>query len=251
MNSNKRRNSVIWSLSKEDLQKLLDESSSYQEVLKKLGFTCFSSHCILKRRMKEENLSSEKIDLNRAEQKRKVREIHKLDLKDILTENSDYSRHSLKTRLLKETDLKYECVECGNNGEWNGKKIALQLDHINGIRNDHRIENLRLLCPNCHSQTDTHSGRNWKRKRIKGVKSSICECGNQMLDTSKVCRKCSNENRLPKIKASKEELTIDINSMSLVKVGKKYGVTDNCVRHYCIKLGIELPKFPVGYWRHK
>ena len=52
----------------------------------------------------------------------------------------------------------YKCEICGIS-EWQGKELSLQLDHINGINNDNRIENLRLLCPNCHSQTETFSGR--------------------------------------------------------------------------------------------
>lgn len=55
--------------------------------------------------------------------------------------------------------MEYRCSICGNTGEWNSKKLVLQLDHINGIHNDNRIENLRLLCPNCHSQTDTFCGK--------------------------------------------------------------------------------------------
>ncbi|MGB2240169.1 MAG: HNH endonuclease [Pseudomonadales bacterium] len=54
----------------------------------------------------------------------------------------------------------YNCSSCGIGDEWNGKPITLQLDHINGVNNDHRLDNLRMLCPNCHSQTDTWCGRN-------------------------------------------------------------------------------------------
>lgn len=57
-----------------------------------------------------------------------------------------------------------EKCECGNKGFWRGKKLTLQLDHKNGVNNDNRLENLRFLCPNCHSQTDTFCGRNKKRK---------------------------------------------------------------------------------------
>ena len=52
-----------------------------------------------------------------------------------------------------------ECAICGLDS-WRGAAISLHLDHVNGIRNDHRRENLRLLCPNCHSQTVTFAGRN-------------------------------------------------------------------------------------------
>ena len=83
-----------------------------------------------------------------------------LALSDILVENSTYvSIWQLKRRLLREGILEYKCYLCGLT-EWNGKPIALQLDHINGVHLDHRVENLRLLCPNCHSQTETFAGRN-------------------------------------------------------------------------------------------
>lgn len=53
----------------------------------------------------------------------------------------------------------YRCERCGNAGLWRGVKISLHVDHVNGDRNDCRPDNLRLLCPNCHSQTSTHSQR--------------------------------------------------------------------------------------------
>lgn len=82
-------------------------------------------------------------------------------MEEILVENSTYlNRAKLKERLVRDNLLKYECSVCGNTGEWNNKFLSLQLDHINGINNDNRIENLRFLCPNCHSQTDTFSGKN-------------------------------------------------------------------------------------------
>jgi hypothetical protein len=70
-----------------------------------------------------------------------------------------YQTLKLKNRLVKEKIFEYECVSCGIS-EWNSKPITLQLDHINGDCSDHRKENLQLLCPNCHSQTDTWCGKN-------------------------------------------------------------------------------------------
>jgi Zn finger protein HypA/HybF involved in hydrogenase expression len=85
-------------------------------------------------------------------------------LEQILIEHSTYANTSrLKKKIIKAGLLKNECTICKNNGMWENKTLSLQLDHINGIPDDHRIENLRILCPNCHSQTDNYVGKN-KRK---------------------------------------------------------------------------------------
>lgn len=80
-------------------------------------------------------------------------------LEEILTENSNYQSHKLKLRLLK-VGLKKRICEMCSLTTWLGEPIPLELDHINGINNDNRIENLRLLCPNCHAQTSTYRGKN-------------------------------------------------------------------------------------------
>lgn len=82
-------------------------------------------------------------------------------IEELLTENNTFQTFKLKQRLLKERLIENVCTECGIK-EWNGKTINMHLDHINGINNDHRLENLRMLCPNCHSQTDTYCGKNKK-----------------------------------------------------------------------------------------
>jgi len=85
----------------------------------------------------------------------------RFETKDILDgRHPQYPTDKLKKRLVKEGILEYNCSSCGIGDEWNGKPITLQLDHINGVNNDHRLDNLRMLCPNCHSQTDTWCGRN-------------------------------------------------------------------------------------------
>ena len=70
-----------------------------------------------------------------------------------------YQTYKLKNRMLKEGILINICSECGIS-EWNGKSISLELDHVDGVRTNHKLENLRLLCPNCHSQTDTYRSKN-------------------------------------------------------------------------------------------
>jgi 5-methylcytosine-specific restriction endonuclease McrA len=92
--------------------------------------------------------------------KGKSNSISKFSIEDILDgKHPQYHTLKLKNRLLKENILKNECISCGLT-DWQGKEISLHLDHIDGDNHNHKLENLRLLCPNCHSQTDTWCGKN-------------------------------------------------------------------------------------------
>jgi len=73
------------------------------------------------------------------------------------------SRRNIKDRLLPAGILENRCSKCGIT-DWLGEPLSIQIDHRNGIRNDHRLENLRMLCPNCHSQTETYGARNKNRR---------------------------------------------------------------------------------------
>ena len=91
----------------------------------------------------------------------------KIPLPDILSgKHPLYHTAALKIRLLKEHVFDHKCAVC-NNTEWMTHPIPLDLDHINGDSTDHRLENLRLLCRNCHAQTETFCGKN---KKYKGSK---------------------------------------------------------------------------------
>ena len=146
-------------LSDEEFQKIIYESYSYAECCRKIGYSDKGSHGAdaVKKRCQELNLSTSHFSKTKAANKSST----KYSLDEILVENSGYKNISrLKTRLINENKLEYKCAIYGNIGEWNNKPLALQLDHINGKHNDHRLENLRFLCPNCHSQTETYSGKN-------------------------------------------------------------------------------------------
>ena len=89
---------------------------------------------------------------------------NRMTLEQILVENSTFKDLTrLKRRLIKEGLLTSHCYKCKNTGQWMGKSLTLQLEHKNGNNKDHRLENLELLCPNCHSQTSTWGGK----RRIK------------------------------------------------------------------------------------
>lgn len=148
--------SKVYQVSDEQFIKIVQNSNSYSDCLRALGLGTRggSSTDILKRRITELNCSIEHFG------KIGQSATAKYSLEEILVENSSYMNISrLKQRLVKEKKMEYKCQICGIS-EWLNNPITLQLDHINGINNDHRITNLRFLCPNCHSQTDTYAGKN-------------------------------------------------------------------------------------------
>ena len=89
---------------------------------------------------------------------------NKKNLQDWLVENGHRGNAQTIKRRLIEVGLKEDiCETCGLGPEWQGKKLVLQLDHVNGIATDWRIENLKVICPNCHTQTNTFAGANAKK----------------------------------------------------------------------------------------
>ena len=84
-------------------------------------------------------------------------------LEELLVNGRKTGRRHLKNRLLKASLLQDHCQECGLT-HWRGKKLPLELHHVNGVPDDNRLENLTLLCPNCHSLTRNYCGKNKKRK---------------------------------------------------------------------------------------
>lgn len=83
-----------------------------------------------------------------------------IKFEESFVENSPTTRAVIRKYIIRHNLIPYVCEKCGNDGNWQGTVLTLQLDHRNGVNNDHRLENLRWLCPNCHSQTDTFTGKN-------------------------------------------------------------------------------------------
>lgn len=156
-----KNKSIIYSISDDEFIQLVNNSTCYSDILRyfSLSTSGESSRKVLKQRITELSCSVTHFVRYKLPSKESIT---KYTLSDILIEKSPYqNRARLKSRLLSENILTYKCAICGIS-DWLGNKISLQLDHINGINNDNRISNLRLLCPNCHSQTDTYAGKNSK-----------------------------------------------------------------------------------------
>lgn len=235
----RKRTSPVWAKSKNEIQKILNESSSFVEVLEKLGLCGHSgNHRTLKERIKIDNLNIEILRMRRTEKIRQVSINKKIPISQIMIENSTYGTNHLKTRLIKENILIYKCEKCGNEGDWMGEKLVLQLEHKNGKPKDHRLANLCFLCPNCHSQTETYSGKN--RSMKKNLTCSQCEGPTK--GKGKICRKCAGKNQPKKFAATKEELEELVKKYPMTTVGKKFGVSDNAIRKRCKKLDIKWPR---------
>jgi hypothetical protein len=157
-----------------------------------------------------------------------------LKLEEILIKNSNYSRIHVKEKLYNEGLKERTCEICGQNEYWNGKKMSLILDHINGIYNDNRLENLRIVCPNCNATLDTHCKGNYvdTKKEIKVKEKKYCNCGEEIAVTSKKCRKCSHISLRTKERPSYLQLLDDYELYGYSGTGKKYGVMDNTIKRW-------------------
>jgi Zn finger protein HypA/HybF involved in hydrogenase expression len=189
---------------KEDILIAIKSSLTVADVLRKLGLQVRPGNYRTVRKFASEN----NIDLSHLEKKATGRGkahgkggIKKKSLSDILIEGSTYNRCHLKSRLLKEGILKNKCSECGLSETWNGKEIKMVLDHINGVNDDNRIDNLQMLCPNCNSQQATFC-----RGQLSFIKSrhpdefakqeeskiNKCNCGKAIEYRSSQCNKCAS-----------------------------------------------------------
>lgn len=228
-----KKRDAIHIVSKEKLVNIISESGSLREVQKKL----YNSKRVYGSRHNKivEKINSLDIDLKELKKRglenlNEDSRFNKIDNEEVFVQNSKYSNNtSVKKRLFKDFGWKNKCSECTVEGIYNDKPLTLQLDHINGIPDDNRLENLRLLCPNCHSQTATFAGRNTK-------KVHLCEdCSEEKL--TKASKKCSTCSKNRKITVSTNEMTSLLIEKrgNLRKVGEKLLVSDNAIRKFCLK----------------
>lgn len=157
------RTNPIWSIPSNEFRSLVEQAGSLIEMCRVLGLRpSGSSHRITKQRCIEEGIDlAPLVERGRQASREASRRANTpWPLDQILTEHSRHLSGFVKKRLLAANMLAEKCALCGIGPLWNTKPLVLQLDHINGRNDDNRFMNLRLLCPNCHSQTETFTGRN-------------------------------------------------------------------------------------------
>jgi Zn finger protein HypA/HybF involved in hydrogenase expression len=162
----------------------------------------------------------------------------------------------LRKWILKFNLIPYECATQNcimKKPVWNGSPLTFDLDHINGDNTDNRLENLRFLCPNCHSQTETYKGKNIKPRKDGIVE--LCEICNEVSRTGKYCRKHSKhvdnsslsaEERIQAFKQLPpwQDLVKEKENYSLYTLSQKYGISQNGLKSYLKNPNFEYKEKP-------
>lgn len=224
---------------REEAEAAVAASNSYAEVLRRLGLRAAGgNHAPLRRYVDQ----IWRIPTHHFGTRPRVAIVNeRVPLQAILVKDSTFSRRSLKQRLYSEGLKERSCEFCGQTELWYGCRMSLILDHINGIHDDNRLENLRILCPNCAATLDTHCGR---KKRFE---DRLCEgCGQAFHPRSRTQCFCSRacgcrhnrRRRGPQPHWRKvprpplEQLLEEVESLGFLGTGRLHGVSDQAIRKW-------------------
>jgi len=214
----------------DELVELVFKSKTFKDILDVFGMSNKGGNSkTLKRRLTEENINYTHIrqgmDSNKGRKFPDSCMSKEECLSNIFVNPSSPCKSSIKRYLIKYNLIPYEC-ECGLKNVWRNKKLSLQLDHKDGNGSNNSLENLRWLCPNCHSQTETFAGKKLKIKYF-------CEkCQSEIAGYGKICYSCLGLRRRKVKRPTKEELKRLTETMPMVKIGKRFGVSDNAVKKW-------------------
>jgi hypothetical protein len=221
-----------------ELREAVSSARTFGEVLRHFGLRAAGgNYRVLRHWLGIWDISTDHFTLARPVPKRE-----KTPLAEILVEGSSYGRGHLKQRLYDEGFKERVCELCGQGEQWCGRQMALILDHINGVADDNRIDNLQIVCPNCAATLDTHCGRANRRPleeypcahcgtpfRPRSPRQQYCsrDCGTRW-DRTGLARPGARRVERPPF----EQLVAEVAAEGWSAVGRRYGVSDNAVRKW-------------------
>jgi hypothetical protein len=221
-------------LSSSDFASVCQTSHSLAEICRRVGMTgCGPAHKSIRHRAQTENVDLTHIPVGLGSNRGRHFPTQRTTVERVLLAAKD--RKHIKKVLLREGAIANRCSVCKCDPVWQGKPLVMRLDHINGDANDNRLENLRLVCPNCDSQLDTFAGRNTSRPR-----RHCLDCLGKVTKGSVRCMDC--EMKRPgrsrrKIEWPPEgELNRMISVAGYSAAGRQLGVSDNAIRKHLVRL---------------
>jgi len=228
-----------------EARRAVAECRSYSAVLRRLGLRAAGGNHALLRHYVDEVWEIPTPHFDGGASARALPAAAAKPLRGVLVRDSSYSRGKLKERLYREGVKKRKCEMCGQGERWRGRWMSLILDHVNGVPDDNRLENLRIVCPNCAATLDTHCGRKNRKERAK---RECKRCGREFVARYAGQRYCSHAcgtrwdraqlRGKPRRAARKverppyEQLLAEIEAIGYSAVGRRYGVSDNAVRKW-------------------
>lgn len=170
----------------------------------------------------------------------------------------DYvASHILKQKLIREGIKEYKCELCGNT-EWMGRPIPLELHHKDGNHYNNDLNNIQILCPNCHALQPGNSGANTKHtsknnKRCK-KKQNYCKiCGKEISSNANYCVGCYSVVQQHQERPSRDILKELIRTTSFLQIGSQFNVSDTTIRKWCKSMDLpyksaEIKKYSDEEW---
>lgn len=245
----KNQTHPIWDIPLEELKQVVEKSPTLSSVLRHYGFNAEGAHhSILKSRIVRDDIDITHIKLGRGHNRgrfyggghKALTRQQALDV--VFIANSLKCRSVAKSYLKRYGLISYQC-ECGNTGAWRNKTLSLQLDHINGVTNDHRLENLRWICPNCHSQTSNYAGKALAKPDSKAA-----------LRRERVSRPGWRQELALKQRKyerpSREEMQRLVWDMPMIQIAKKLHIPHHhTIQRWCKSYDLDMP--PLGYWKRR